>query len=233
MPGARRAGAHRDHPLRLEHLVVERRMIGAILIDTRPDRISRSAWRGETRNTSAPKRARSYARGDDRHHLDRAAGEPEPSGKSAFLRAQFERPCRTSSCRTPLLDVLLEVLALEVAAQHVLRLSWRDAEVVRPPCRPRVRVHFHSSAPLRQTNTKRDQQQHDEHDRLAEGERAERLELDGDRVEEDDLDVEQDEQHRDQVEADPEAEAALHVGRQAALVRLALAGSAAARADAS
>ena len=44
------------------------------------------------------------------------------------------------------------------------------------------------------------------------------LQLDRDRIEEDDLDVEQDEQHRDEVEADPEAEALLDLGRQAALV---------------
>ena len=41
-------------------------------------------------------------------------------------------------------------------------------------------------------------------------------------IEEDDLDVEQDEEHRDQVEADPEAEALLDLRRQAALVRVAL-----------
>ena len=44
----------------------------------------------------------------------------------------------------------------------------------------------------------------------------------GHRVEEDDLDVEQDEEHRDQVEADPEAEVLLDLGGQAALVGLAL-----------
>ena len=36
-----------------------RRMTGAILTDTRPDRISRSAWRGEARNASQPNRAMS------------------------------------------------------------------------------------------------------------------------------------------------------------------------------
>ena len=51
-------------------------------------------------------------------------------------------------------------------------------------------------------------------------ERAERPELHCDRVQEDDLDVEQDEQHRHEVEADPEAEPALDVGRQTALVGL-------------
>ena len=42
--------------------------------------------------------------------------------------------------------------------------------------------------------------------------------MDGHRVEEDDLDVEEDEEHRDQVEADPEPEAPLHVRRQAAFI---------------
>ena len=36
-----------------------RRITGAILTDTRPDRISRSAWRGEARNASQPNRAMS------------------------------------------------------------------------------------------------------------------------------------------------------------------------------
>ena len=35
------------------------RSAGAILCDTRPDTIIRSAWRGEERNTSEPKRAMS------------------------------------------------------------------------------------------------------------------------------------------------------------------------------
>ena len=44
------------------------------------------------------------------------------------------------------------------------------------------------------------------------------MQLDGDRVEEDHLDVEQDEEHRDQVEADPEAEALPDVRGKPALV---------------
>ena len=36
-----------------------RRMTGAILIDTRPERMIRSAWRGEARIASKPKRAMS------------------------------------------------------------------------------------------------------------------------------------------------------------------------------
>ena len=52
-----------------------------------------------------------------------------------------------------------------------------------------------------------DEQQDDEGDQLAEHEDAVgSLEDHPDRVEEDDLDVEEDEEHRDQVEADPEAQ---------------------------
>ena len=36
-----------------------RRMTGAIFIETRPERMIRSAWRGDARNASKPKRAMS------------------------------------------------------------------------------------------------------------------------------------------------------------------------------
>ena len=65
-------------------------MTGAILIDTRPERISRSAWRGEKRVASAPNRARSL-RGEPITVIISIAQQarPKPSGKIAFLRAQF------------------------------------------------------------------------------------------------------------------------------------------------
>jgi hypothetical protein len=68
-------------------------------------------------------------------------------------------------------------------------------------------------------------QQPDEDRRLHKREGSKRPELDRDRVEEHDLDVEQDEQHRDQVEADPEAEALPDLGRQAAFVRVDVGGA--------
>ena len=49
------------------------------------------------------------------------------------------------------------------------------------------------------------------------------LRITADRVEEDDLDVEEDEEHRDQVEADAEAQAVRGLDRDAGLVRLGLA----------
>ena len=65
-------------------------MTGAILIDTRPEMIRRSAWRGEKRITSAPKRERSL-RGEPIVVIISIAQQarPKPSGKRAFLRAQF------------------------------------------------------------------------------------------------------------------------------------------------
>src|SRR4051794_18844653 len=75
----------------------------------------------------------------------------------------------------------------------------------------------------------RDDEEGDEDHGLHQREGAERTELDGDGVEEDHFDVEQDEQHRDQVEADPEAEALLDLGGHAALVRVRLMGGGALR----
>ena len=62
-------------------------MIGAILIDTRPDRIIRSAWRGVKRIASAPKRARSL-RGEPITVIISIAQQarPKPSGNRQFLR---------------------------------------------------------------------------------------------------------------------------------------------------
>jgi hypothetical protein len=66
-----------------------RRMTGAILIDTRPDRISMSACRGDARNTSAPKRALSYRDvGSDIISIAQQA-RPKVAGQSAFERAQL------------------------------------------------------------------------------------------------------------------------------------------------
>ena len=58
-PAGNGAVAHRDHPFRLGHLVVERLDRRAIFLFTVPATIIKSAWRGEGRNTSAPNRARS------------------------------------------------------------------------------------------------------------------------------------------------------------------------------
>ena len=127
-----------------------RRTTGAILIETRPERISRSAWRGEARNASPPKRATSTrAPTIDIISIAQQAS-PNVAGKIALARG----PAAALSSvvgEQALLDVLLERLALQLAAQHLARRSWRDAEL---PRRGRLARYLHSSAPLRHTYTK-------------------------------------------------------------------------------
>ena len=215
----RRAGAHRDRPARLDHLVVDppydRRHLDrhAAGQDQQVGLARRGAERlaAEARDVDA--------RADDRHHLDRTAGEPEGGGEdrvgSGPAGGLVERRREDA-----LLDVLLELGALQLAVEHLACGELARAEVAhaaRSPSWCRVTSIERSSPP---DVHERDHQQRDEDDGLPQREGPERLQLDGDRVEEDDLDVEEDEQHRDQVEADPEAEVLLHLGRQAALVRI-------------
>src|SRR6267143_3329015 len=64
-------------------------MTGAIFCERRPATIIRSAWRGEGRKTSAPKRARSKrAAAMDIISIAQQA-RPKPSGHMELLRAQF------------------------------------------------------------------------------------------------------------------------------------------------
>ena len=79
-PAGARADAHRDHPLRLEHLVVDlAQRLGHLVRDAaRDDEQVGLARRGAER--LHPEAREVVARGDDRHHLDRAAGEPERVG---------------------------------------------------------------------------------------------------------------------------------------------------------
>ena len=63
-------------------------MIGAILIETRPARMIRSAWRGDARKASKPNRAMSM-RGPAVWNCSIAQqARPKASGKNEFDRAQ-------------------------------------------------------------------------------------------------------------------------------------------------
>src|SRR6202171_3478646 len=79
-------------------------MTGASFCERRPATIIRSAWRGEGRKTSAPKRARSKrAAAMDIISMAQQA-RPKPSGQMELLRAQFTALSRVvkmmpSSCR--------------------------------------------------------------------------------------------------------------------------------------
>ena len=66
-----------------------RRTTGAILIDTRPERISRSAWRGEARKASKPKRATSTRAATIDIISIAQQARPKVAGKSALERAQW------------------------------------------------------------------------------------------------------------------------------------------------
>ena len=106
-----------------------RRTIGAILIETRPERISRSAWRGEARKASKPKRAMSTrAPTIDIISIAQQA-RPKVAGKMRVAARPVERLVERRG-EDALLDVLLELVALEVAAQHVARAQLADAEVL-------------------------------------------------------------------------------------------------------
>src|SRR5204863_9600679 len=85
--------------------------------------------------------------------LDRAAGQ-----------AEGERPARVRPApvldvlqvgeQHALLDVVLEVLPLELALQHLLRAQLLDAQVAGGAATVHLLAdHFHSSAPLLQTYT--------------------------------------------------------------------------------
>src|SRR5438128_5308046 len=64
-------------------------MTGAIFCETRPAIIIRSAWRGEPRNTSAPKRAMSKRDADMDIISMAQQARPKLMGHSDDLRAQF------------------------------------------------------------------------------------------------------------------------------------------------
>src|SRR2546423_6289853 len=154
-PGARRARAHRDHPLRLEHLVVDaaddRRHLDRDA--ARQDDHVRLA-RGGPEHLGPEARRVHPRRADDRDHLDRAAGQPER-----------ERPRRVSprpvlrlferGQADALLEVGLEVVGLELAAEHLPGPELPDPEVARiAVTADAVARHLHSSAPLLHTNAK-------------------------------------------------------------------------------
>ena len=125
-----------------------RRTTGAILIETRPEMMSRSAWRGEARKASKPKRATSTREATIDIISMAQQARPKVIGNSALPRAHADGLVeRRGDDR--LADVLLEVVALELAAQHLLRAPLADLELVR--ARLLALDYLHSSAPLLHT----------------------------------------------------------------------------------
>src|SRR3954452_3398508 len=144
------AGAHRDRPLGLEHLVVQtpddRRHL-----DRDPARQDDEVGLAGGGAQGLEAEARDvHARPDHAHHLDRAAGQAEREREDRVASRPRDRLVERGR-DDPLLHVRVEVLALEVAAQHVARAQLADAEVVRGLLPPH---YLHSRAPLRQTYTR-------------------------------------------------------------------------------
>src|ERR1044071_377240 len=204
-----------------------RRTTGAILMEMRPERIRRSAWRGEARKASKPKRAMSRrAPTTDIISMAQQA-RPNVAGNKEFPRAQFA--ARSS---VVVMTRSWTYCSRSSPSRSPRSICWaRNCRIRKssgvPACsRFTISMTYSVLAPLERATPpdvhERYDQEGDEDRGLDQGERPERPQLHGDRVEEHDLDVEQDEQHRDQVEADPEAEALLDLRGHARLVGLCL-----------
>ena len=143
-PARARAGAHRDHPLRLEHLVVDlAQRRGHLVRDAAGDdqQVGLARRRAERLH---PEARDVVARRDDRHHLDRAAGEPERVRPHRLRLRPVRPPSRASSASAAprgLAELLLEDARALALPQHALGVQ----AVVGQPL-----LHRHSSAPFRQ-----------------------------------------------------------------------------------
>ena len=140
------AGAHRDHPLRLEHLVVD-------LPQRRRHPVRDAA--GDDHQVGLPRRGAEglhpeardvVARVDDRHHLDRAAREPERVGPHRLRLRPVHRLLerRQHQRLLEVAELLLEVAGALADPQHALALEPVVGEAL-------LRPYSHSSAPFRQT----------------------------------------------------------------------------------
>jgi len=116
-----------------------RRTTGAILIDTRPERISRSAWRGEARNASPPKRATSTrAPTIDIISIAQQA-RPNVAGNIAFARAQL--PARSSVVVRMLSSTCFSSSGPSRSPLSIWRaVSWRERKSAMSPDPSRWRV---------------------------------------------------------------------------------------------
>src|SRR6266511_6444321 len=169
------------------------RSTGAIFCDTRPATIIRSACRGEARNTSMPKRERSYRPAPVAIISIAQQASPKVAGHSEPLRAQL------ASFST----VLTRMPPGSFSRPLPLLMSIPLQSATLPV------VHV------------RDHQQAEEYSHLGQPEDTELPEDDRPGIQEDHLDVEDHEQHRGQVELDrvalaPRQAARLHarlVGR--------------------
>ena len=242
------AGAHRDRPLGLEHLVVEPADDGRHLDRHAPGEDDQVGLARRGAERLVPETRDVHARPGRLELLHRAAGQPErereervrarPRDRRVERRRQDALCARSARARRPRGAPAgwRPPAPRRAAAGAAFRCEPAAGEPVRIPVRAaarpeRLALHLHSSAPRRHTYTKATNSSTMNTIVSSERVAAVGAQLDGDRVQEDHLDVEQDEQHRDQVEADPEAHPALHLRRQPALVGILLLRRRAARAD--
>ena len=133
-----------------------RRTTGAILIETRPERISRSAWRGEARKASKPKRATSTRAATIDIISIAQQARPNVAGNSALARAQATALSSvvvstrsstyfssSSPSRSP--------RSMSRARSWRTRKSSPDRSVLVRRDGELLALYLHSSAPLRQT----------------------------------------------------------------------------------
>ena len=125
------AGAHREDPLRLQHLVVD-------AADDR-DHLDRDAAR-EDQHVGLPRRgaedlgpeARGVVAGrDHRHHLDRAAGEAEGGREERVAARPRSAPSPAWSSSPASSTYSSRSTPVEVAAQHVARLHLAHPQLLR------------------------------------------------------------------------------------------------------
>src|SRR5436190_2603379 len=145
-PAGARAGAHRDHPLRLEHLVVDLPQGRRHLVhDAAGDDQEVGLSRRRTERLHAEARD-VVSRGDDRHHLDRTAGEPE-GVRPHRLRL---RP-RDGLLERRQADGLLE--RVDLALEHARAFRRPEEPLGAQAVVAEPLLYCHSSAPFRQMYT--------------------------------------------------------------------------------
>src|SRR4029079_10465496 len=163
-----------------------RRSTGAIFRDSRPAMIMRSAWRGDARNTSAPKRAMSYREQLIAIISMAQQASPKVTGQMGDFRAQWTtfstvvvRTGISSCCSSP-------IGYLASPGGHAC------ADLVWPPIE-------HALAPDVDIAGRQDRHASDQ---LSKPRPIKGSERHGPGIKEGDLDVEQEEHHRHQVELD-------------------------------
>src|SRR4051794_8758136 len=147
-----RARAHGDRPLGLEHLVVDAPDDrGHLDADAAAEDQEVGLARGGAEGLEAEAR-HVDAGGDEAHHLDRAAREAEGGGEQRVAARPVQRAVEGRG-EDPLLDIAVEVGALQVALERVAGADAPRAEVREVGARRVAADYLQLSAPRRHTYT--------------------------------------------------------------------------------